>query len=369
MKNLAYMVFVLLLGACQYPPQEDGKADFDANVGLVITEKQARELSELPLACLNREFPNKLGQVLGDSEALQTPKQLHPAFFGCFDWHSAVHGTWMMVRLAKEFPRMKQDTIRTVLAKQITTENIMGEIAFFESEYNENFERTYGWAWLLKLHGELLTWNDSLGQALAANLEPLADFIVGKYEEFLPKLSLPLRSGEHINTAFGMSFAYDYAKKVDNQKIKVLIEEKAKLLYLNDKNANLSFEPSAYDFLSPSLEEVNLMRRVLTKDQFMQWLAKFLPEMFKPDFDIEPQKVIDREDGKLVHMDGLNLSRAWCLYAISRVDPKLGHLKILADKHLEASLDKIIDGSYAGEHWLASFALHALLERERVREI
>lgn len=367
MRNRISILLLVALTACQYPPQTTQEEDFEGNVALALSIEQAERLTALPMKCLEQEYPNKLNQVLGDSTDLQPPSALHPAFYGCFDWHSSVHGTWMMARLMREFPKMEQDTMRQVLSRLLTTENILTEVAYFESKHNKNFERTYGWAWMLKLHGELLKWEDSLGQALSENVEPLADFIADKFMEFLPKLQQPLRSGEHVNTAFGLSMAYDYAKFTEHKQLKALIESRARDYFLQDKGANLAFEPSGFDFLSPIFEEINLMRKVLPRGEFLSWLKQFLPSIYDKGMELRPLKVADRSDGKLVHLDGLNMSRAWCLYAISGADKSLGHLKILADKHLEASLPQIVDGEYMGEHWLASFALHALLERERIR--
>lgn len=367
MKNLVIVSCLCLLSACRYEPQSEGSEEFDTNVALDLSLEQAERLSALPLKCLEREYPNKLGQVLADSSELSEPSAIHPAFYGCFDWHSAVHGTWMMSRLMREFPGMDQGLMKSVVSRLITTENILQEIKFFESQYNGNFERTYGWAWLLRLHGEYLQWDDSLGQALAANLEPLADYIVVKYKVFLPKLQYPLRTGEHGNTAFGLSLALDYAKRTQNKALIDLISSKSKQFYIKDKKVNLALEPSGFDFLSPIFEEINLMRKVLPKGEYLQWLKQFLPSLYETDFFLSPVRVSDRSDGKLVHLDGLNLSRAWCLYAISGSDKSLSHLKKIADNHLEAALSTIVDDKYIGEHWLASFALHALLERERVR--
>lgn len=331
-----------------------------------LTPAEASRLAALPLKCLQQEYPNKPGQVLNDSTQLQSPRELHPAFYGCFDWHSSVHGHWLLVRLLKQFPELGQAAaIREKLDRQLTAANIRQEIAFFQTKHNESFERTYGWAWILKLQQELLTWNDADAQRWSANLQPLADTIAGKYATFLPKLVYPIRSGEHINTAFGLTFAYDYAVFTGNDSLKNSIGQKARAFYLDDVAYPLSYEPSGYDFLSGGLEEIDLMRRVLPKDEFERWLKRFLPQVFKKSFVLEPGKVSDRTDGKLVHLDGLNFSRAWCLYGLARSGKQFAHLRTIADQHLAHSLPAIVDGDYMGEHWLASFALLALLEREK----
>jgi hypothetical protein len=332
---------------------------------LSLTLEQAERLASLPLKCLQQEYPNKLGQVLNNSDELKSPKTLHPAFYGCFDWHSSVHGHWLMVRLLKEFPNLKSRVlIRQKLSEQLTAENIQIELEFFKTKYNESFERTYGWAWLLKLHQELGTWEDQQGQEWASNLKPLCDFVIEKYMDYLPKLHYPIRTGEHINTAFGLCFALDYAQQEKLGSFERIIKDRANIFYGKDVLSPLTYEPSGYDFLSPSLEEVDLMRRVLPKKEFEYWLNQFLPELTTKGFTLPVGIVSDRSDGKMVHLDGLNFSRAWCLYGLAKSNEKYAHLKQVADRHLEASLPSIIDGDYMGEHWLASFALMALLERK-----
>ncbi|MGJ8660765.1 MAG: DUF2891 domain-containing protein [Bacteroidota bacterium] len=364
MKLRFLFLSLFLLGACVYQSPDDDIAIGNTKVSLILDDEQVNRLAALPMKCLEQEYPNKLGQVLNGEEDLQSPKALHPAFFGCFDWHSSVHGHWMLVRLLKEFPNMDQKDIRQKLSERLTAENIQTEINYFKTKHNASFERTYGWAWILKLQGELLSFEDSLGRSMAENLAPLADHIVGEFMTFLPKLSYPLRSGEHVNTAFGLGMAYDYAIQTNNEKFKKLIEERARFFYLKDEDANIKYEPSGFDFLSPIFEEIQLMNKVLPKKEFNKWLYRFMPSLMSKTFVLQPLEVTDRSDGKLVHLDGLNLSRAWCLYSIARSDPKLAHLRSVADAHLKSSLPSVVDGDYMGEHWLASFALYALLERK-----
>jgi len=227
----------------------------------MLTLAEANRLASLPLHCMQEEYPNKLNQTIGSEEDLQSPKVLHPAFYGCFDWHSSVHGHWSLVSLLKQFPNLENsEEIREKLAENISKENIEIEILYFKGKYNKSFERTYGWAWLLKLAEELHTWNDPLARELEMNLQPLTDIIVQGYLDFLPKLNYPIRVGEHTNTAFGLTFAYDYAKTVENTALKSLIEQRAKDFYLSDENCPISWEPSGFDFLSPCLEEADIMR-------------------------------------------------------------------------------------------------------------
>lgn len=332
---------------------------------VTLDSVQANRLAELPFRCLQIQYPNKTGQVLSDSADLGTPKSLHPAFYGCFDWHSSVHGHWTLVKLLKNFPQLeKNDSILMRLKENITPQNIQNEINYFNREQEYAYERMYGWSWLLKLQSELNTWDTPEGKQLAENLRPLSDLIVSRYIEFLPKLKYPIRVGTHTNSAFGMSFAYDYAVAVNNVELKSTIEQTARRLYLKDKNCPLSWEPNGFDFLSPCLEEVDLMLRVLPRDEFTFWMADFLPELKNPRFTMKTAEVSDREDGHLVHLDGLNFSRAWVFYHLSNALPiEYGHLKQEGDKHVAYSLPSITDGSYEGEHWLASFALYALSER------
>jgi hypothetical protein len=326
-----------------------------------LTLAQANTLADLPLACMQTEYPNKLGQVLASNNDLKGPKTLHPAFYGCFDWHSAVHGHWSLVYLLKKFPNLdKREEIIKKLKENISKENIEQEVAYFTSKYNKSYERTYGWAWILKLAAELHTWDNPDGDQLEVNLKPLTDLIVEKYIEFLPKLVYPIRVGEHTNTAFGLCFAYDYAETVNNEQLKELIIKRANDYFLNDQDCPLTWEPSGYDFLSPCLQEVDLMRRVLTKEKFKRWFSNFLPSALDESFFLEVGKVSDREDGKLVHLDGLNFSRAWVIYGLVNQYPEYSYLLATADTHLAYSLPNLINDSYEGGHWLGSFAIYAL---------
>lgn len=327
----------------------------------VLNIVEANRLAELPLHCMEIEYPNKLNQVIGGDEDLQSPKTLHPAFYGCFDWHSAVHGHWSLVSLLKQFPNLdKAELIKTKLIHNISKENILIEVEYFLGKHNSSYERTYGWAWLLKLAEELHTWNDPIARELENNMQPLTNLIVEKYIEFLPKLNYPIRVGEHPNTAFGLSFAYDYAVVVNNVELKGLIEKRAKDFFNNDKGCPLSWEPSGFDFLSPCLEEAAIMKRILTKEEFKTWLANFLPQLIDKKFQLQTGKVSDRTDGKLVHLDGVNFSRAWSLNTIADELPEYSHLKNIANQHINYSLPNIVGDSYEGGHWLGSFAIYAL---------
>ena len=322
---------------------------------------EANSLANLPLHCVETPYPYKTGYVLGSEKDVQEPSVVHPIFYGCFDWHSAAHGYWSLVSLLRQFPDLnKAAEIRAVLLRNLTEEKVTTELEFFSKDINTSFERTYGWAWLLKLSQELHEWDDPMATELAANLQPLAELITNRYIEFLPKLLYPIRVGEHSNIAFGLSFAHDYALSQKNAELQNLIVKRAKDYFMQDKHCPIEWEPSGFDFLSPCLEEVGLMQRILPSDQFLPWLNLFMPQLAEADFELAVAKVGDRKDGKLVHLDGLNFSRAWNLYALAKQYPQYGNLKKLADKHVAYSYPNLVGDNYEGGHWLGSFAIHAL---------
>ncbi len=331
---------------------------------LTLTLEHAEHLSKLPLKCIQQEYPNKTGQVLNSAEDARGVKEFRPAFYGCFDWHSSVHGHWMLVKLLKTYPDMSQaENIYAAIAENITPDHIAKEVEFFNTKNNTSFERMYGWAWLLKLAEELHTWDSPKARILEQNLQPLTDKIVKSYLEFLPKLGYPIRVGTHTNSAFGLSFALDYARTVNNRELEQLIVETAKRFYLNDTDCPVNWEPNGFDFLSPCLIEADLMAKVLPNDEFIVWVNNFLPGINEGNLKIMQEVAIvsDRSDGHLVHLDGLNYSRAWCFRQLAQI--KGMNTKILqeaADRHIAHSLPNITDDNYMGEHWLASFAIYAL---------
>lgn len=339
----------------------------DSLKALKLNEETASGFAGLAFKCIQKEFPNKLDHVMNNAGEVKSPKALHPAFYGCFDWHSCVHGHWMLVRLLKLFPDLPEaKEIRAAISKNLTAENIMAEVKYLHQPNRQSFERTYGWTWLLKLADELRDWNDPDGKKWSKNLEPLANAIVNNYLNFLPKQTYPIRTGVHPNTAFGIIFALDYARNTGNKKLENLLIERSKTYYEKDKNYPVSWEPGGEDFLSPALEEADLMRRVLSKDEFNKWFDNFLPDLGKgKDKNIlEPAVVGDRTDPKLVHLDGLNLSRAWCMIGIaSELNSDNPVKKILLEaayKHAQDALGHVASGNYGGEHWLASFAVNML---------
>jgi hypothetical protein len=344
---MKYILFLILTSTVSFSQQ--------------LTLQQANSLSKLPLKCLQQEYPNKLSQLLADSTEIASPKKLHPAFYGCFDWHSSVHGHWSLVYLLKRFPNLEnRQEIIEKLQVNLSKENIAVETAYLSKKHEKSYERTYGWAWLLKLQHELDSYNEPFAKELAENLQPLTNLLVQRYIEFLPKLNYALRNGTHTNTAFGLNLAWDYAVASKNMALQESIRTNALRLFMNDKDCPFIWEPSGTDFLSPCMEEIGTMQRVLPPKDFLKWLKDFAPQLFNKKFVWEPGKVSDRTDGHLVHLDGLNFSRAWNLYGLSSQHPdQLGHLRTLADTHFKYSLPSITDGNYEGEHWLASFALYA----------
>ena len=328
----------------------------------VLTVELAETIFSLPTHCLEVEYPNKLGQTLGSAADLKTPKALRPVFYGCYDWHSSVHGYWSIVKLMQKYPALDSaGRIRDVLNRHITPENVAQEMAFFQDENNLSFERTYGWAWLFKLQEELQQWEDPDASRWASALQPLVTLLVDRYTSYLPKLVYPIRAGQHDNSAFSLTLSLEYANAVGDTAFASTIKENAIRLFEKDKGCNLAYEPSGYDFLSPCLEEANLMRMVYDKEAYQHWLKTFMPALYKADFALEPAIVKDRTDGKLVHLDGLNYSRAACLYGIAGTDPALAHLNEIANAHFRFSIGNLhAKDDYMGTHWLGTFALYAV---------
>ncbi|THU39381.1 DUF2891 domain-containing protein [Niastella caeni] len=331
-----------------------------------LTAEGVAHLASLPLKCIYQEYPNKTGHTAsGDSDQVLTPRQLHPVFYGCFDWHSCVHGYWMLARLLKKFPDLKQKTdIEKVFNENITPEKIAVEVAYFTAPLSKSWERTYGWAWLLRLDQELLEWKDEKAQQWHATLQPLTQKIVELWTAYLPKLTYPNRTGVHPNTAFGLVFALDYARAAGNKNFEQAIIKTAINVFGKDVQAPIRWEPDGSDFLSPSLEEVDLMRRVLEPVAFMKWFNQYMPENGLQNVMKIPV-VSDRTDLQIVHLDGLCFSRSWCLKGLANALPKTDKRRAMllkaANRLISSSLPHIASGHYGGEHWLASFAVYALV--------
>jgi len=332
-----------------------------------LNQSTASHFAKLALNCIHREYPNKLDHVMNNDNEVQSPQTLHPTFYGCYDWHSAVHGHWMLVRLLKMFPDMPEaKEIRAAIDKNLSEENIQIEVTYLHQPSRKSFERMYGWAWLLKLAEELHGWDDPDGKRWSNNVEPLAAAIVARYQDFLPRQTYPIRTGVHPNTAFGLAFGLDYARKVGNQELENLIIERSLTYYRRDVGCPAEWEPGGEDFFSPCLLEADLMRRVLMPEEFIEWFHRFLSNLAdgEPKSLLEPALVGDHSDPKIVHLDGLNLSRAWCMKGIASAlltDDSVKKILIeSAQKHAEDALANVASGDYVGEHWLASFAVFML---------
>jgi hypothetical protein len=317
-----------------------------------------------------REYPNKLDHVMNGDADVASPRTLHPAFYGSYDWHSCVHMHWLLARLLRTVPSLPQaPAIVARLDSHLSAEAIAGEVAYLARAGTQTFERTYGWAWLLKLAEELRRDPGEAFSRWTVNLAPLADAFVARYLDWLPRAAHPLRGGMHANTAFGLAFALDYARATGEDALRDACEQRALAWYANDRDYPAAWEPSGSDFFSPALVEADLMSRVLASDRFGQWLSGFLPRLAhrEPATLFEPTEPTDRSDGQIVHLDGLNLSRAWCLDAIAGAlppgDARIEALRASRERHLAAGLRGVESGDYMGAHWLASFAALALTGR------
>lgn len=326
--------------------------------------------AKLALACVHQEYPNKISHVLRSDEDVKPPRELTPVFCGCFDWHSAVHGHWLLVRLCRMYPDAAfVAEARAALAESFTPEKVAAEARYIQAEGRATFERPYGLAWLLQLCAELHEWNDPRARKWAAVLEPLERIAVQRFKDWLPKLSYPVRTGEHSQTAFALGLAFDWARSRGDGEMTRLVTERARTYFLKDRGARLAFEPDGQAFLSPILAEADLMRRVLEPAEFATWLGAFLPELGQDGTAgwLRPAVVTDRSDGHLVHLDGLNLSRAWMLEGIASGllagDPRIRRLQAAAAEHAEAGLHAVTGQHYEGGHWLGSFAVYLVTHR------
>jgi hypothetical protein len=330
----------------------------------------ATRFADLALACVHKEYPNKIAHSMNSDADIGPPRKLTPAFYGCYDWHSSVHGHWLLARLARMYPDAAfVPRARAALKQSLTPENISAEVKYVNEEGRASFERPYGLAWLLTLGQELREWNDPEAQQLAANLRPLEDAVLGRLKTWLPKLSHPVRIGEHNQTAFALGLLIDSARQRRDADFGRLLLEKARDFYLNDKHCPLEYEPSGEDFLSPCLAEADVMRRVLPQDEFARWLNAFLPQIptdGSADW-LKPAISPDRSDPKLAHLDGLNLSRAWMLDGIlswlPANDKRSPSLRAAFKAHREAGLAAVTGEHYEGGHWLGSFATYLVTRR------
>ena len=332
-----------------------------------LTTARASALVRLSLACAEREWPNKPGHVLDGEAALRPPRELTPAFFGCFDWHSAVHGHWAMLRVLRRFPDLPEAAqVRALLDRHLTPERLASERAFFEREHSRTFERPYGWGWFALLHAEAAGFDDPDGRRWAAATSGLAALLSRRTREYIDRLTVPVRDGTHGSTAFSLVHLLDAARVTGDGELERAIVRRARDFYLADRGCPTAWEPSGEDFISPCLAEADLMRRVLPPAELGPWLERFLPP---PDSDAfatlrRPVEVRDPEDPRIGHLIGLAFHRAWCFgglaEALPAASPHALVLRRLADVHLADGLRRMSDSGYGGEHWLATFAVYAL---------
>ena len=330
-----------------------------------LTAQQVAEFASLALKGMHTEYPNKPSNVMAGAESVQSPREMHPAFFGCFDWHSSVHGHWMLVRLLKSYPgHDKEAEIRAKLGQSLTKENLDVELEYFSQKHNKSFERMYGWAWYLRLVAELHTWDDPQAQEWRENLRPLEDLLVERTMAYLPILEYPIRTGIHPDSGFALGQAFDYAQVVGNSELKSLIINRGRSYYLSDTNYPTMYEPSGQDFFSSCLNEADFMRRVLSQEEFVRWFDNYLPTLAKNEGGnlLKPVTVSDVTDGHIVHLAGLDLSRAWCMEGIASALPDNDQRKQLllnsAREHAAMGFKYVFSGHYEGEHWLATFAIY-----------
>ena len=318
---------------------------------MILDQALAENFAAIALGHVRREYPNKLDHVLEGPEDARTPRALHPIFYGSFDWHSCVHSHWMLARLHRLFPdSARAGDIIALFDKSYTRPNVAEEVAYLTRLSARGFERPYGWAWALMLAAELARADNGVW---ADHFRPLEKAFVARFENFLPKLTYAIRAGTHGNTAFALVLAEEYARVAGNDRLRALFVGRARDWFGADRNAP-AWEPSGDDFLSPTLIEALCMKRLLPADEFAAWFAAFLPDLARrePAVLFTPATVSDRSDGKIAHLDGVNLSRAWCMR-------ELGGFGDAPQRHIEAALGHVA-GNYMGEHWLASFAVLAL---------
>lgn len=336
----------------------------------------AARFAALALKCLHQEYPNHVSHTLNSAADARPPHELTPAFYGCLDWHSDVHGHWLLVRLLRLYPDAPfAAQARAELARSLTVENIAGETTYLRGAGRASFERPYGLAWLLRLAAELRQWDDADARRWSATLAPLETEDVARLESWLPKLHYPIRIGEHDQTAFSFGLMWDWASIAGDAHMRALLSDAARRFYRHDRNCPLAYEPSGEDFLSPCLAEADFLRRVLPPAAFAQWLSAFLPQIPRTGGAgsagphapwLSPGVVTDRADPKLAHIDGLNLSRAWMLQGIAQglppSDPRIAALRASAAEHAAAALPAVTGEHYEGGHWLGTFAVYLTSE-------
>ncbi len=325
----------------------------------------AGRFADLALQCVHLEYPNKLSHTLRSDADARPPRELTPAFYGCYDWHSSVHGHWLLARLAHLFPAAPfAGAARAALERSLTPANVAQELAYLQTPGRASFERPYGLAWLLALGTELRRWDDADAKRWAAALAPLEAEAANRLRSWLPKLQYPIRVGEHSQTAFAFGLVHDWTRVAGDEALRMLLEQRATAFYGKDRDCPIAYEPSGEDFLSPCLAEADLMRRLLPPREYASWLGRFLPGIPRRGGSawLTPGIVTDRSDPKLAHIDGLNLSRAWMLAGIANglpaADRRIAALRAAAASHAEAALPAVTGEHYEGGHWLGTFAVY-----------
>jgi hypothetical protein len=361
MRAAAYLAVILASMVCA--------AGFSApaisDLTVAMDAAAAQRFAGLALKCLHAEYPNHISHTMDSDADARPPRVLNPVFYGCYDWHSDVHGHWLLVRLLRLFPDAPfAPTARAELGRSLTPENIAGEIAYLKRGDRASFERPYGLAWLLQLSAELRSWKDPQAQDWASALRPLETEAASRLRSWVPKLNYPIRIGEHDQTAFSFGLIWDWAGTAGDAQMRNVLADAARRFYLNDRHCPLNYEPSGEDFLSPCLAEADFMRRVLDPPTFGRWLSNFLPgipEKVAPAW-LPPAVVTDRADPKLAHLDGLNLSRAWMVegiaHGLAAGDRRVPALLAMAKNHREAALPAVTGEHYEGGHWLGTFAVY-----------
>jgi len=366
MRATGPLILPVLLITCIAASFQASARDFpEPAAPATLDAAAASRFANLALACVHLEYPNKIAQVMQSDADAKPPRQLTPAFYGCFDWHSSVHGHWLLARLAKQFPDSEfAARARAALAQSLTSADIAAEVEYLRGPGRASFERPYGLAWLLQLVAELETWDDPQAREWRAVLSPLEQESARRLADWLPKLHYPIRVGEHGQTAFAFGLVSDWAAATSNASMTTLLRERAMAYYAKDRNCPLAYEPSGEDFLSPCLGEADFMRRILPPREYSRWLTAFLPGIptnGRADW-LEPGVVTDRSDPKLAHIDGLNLSRAWMLEGIASGlpsnDRRRASLLAAARAHAQASLPAVTGEHYEGGHWLGTFAVY-----------
>ncbi len=360
------VIFIVFLLACQQKSDPDKEMAALPNLP-ELTESAASAFVDLSLHCVDLPYPYKIGYRFPSEEWVKPHTEVHPSFYGCWDWHSAVHGHWAMIKVLKTFPSIKEkDSIRLKLRANLTQENLTAEYDFFAKEsFTGGFERTYGWAWLLKLYAELASWDDQEGQQWKQNMQPLAELLSQKTIDYLKVLSSPLRPGTHANTAFSFGLMTEYAMDMDDTELLDAMKAFSRKHFVSDKNCPTAYEPSGTDFISPCLAEAAVMTKLMDQETYSNWFEAFLPTLGSSEFSTiaTPPVVLDKEDPGIGHLIGLMFQRAWCLKQIAAMfddtDPRKTSFLNIADKHIRQGESIMFESGYGGAHWLATFAIYA----------